>query len=91
MGDAAAYYNRGLNRTELGDTQGGIDDLTQAIQLKPDRANAYYYRGVARFKLGDKNGAIDDLTQAAKLYEKQGKTKDSQDTLDLLKKINPPS
>ena len=70
--DAAAYYNRGIVKKNLGDYQGAIADFNQAIQLKPDYANAYNNRGVAKSNLGDKQGAIADFNQAAQFYSEQG-------------------
>jgi hypothetical protein len=45
-------------------------------------------RGLAKYELGDKQGAIEDYTQASKLFQEQGKTKDSQDALEQVKKIS---
>ena len=54
--DAAAYFNRGNERSKLGDNKGGITDYNQAIQIKPDYADAFYNRGLARFSLDDNKG-----------------------------------
>ena len=65
--NAYAYYSRGIARAELGDTQGAIEDYTQAIKIDPNNAVAYYSRGIARSELGDKQGEIEDYTQAIKI------------------------
>ncbi|QOV23676.1 tetratricopeptide repeat protein [Anabaenopsis elenkinii] len=65
--NAQFYFNRGLERSNLWDNQGAIDDFTQAIQIDPNLAQAYLNRGKARSDLGDKQGAIDDYTQAIKI------------------------
>ncbi len=65
--NAQFYFNRGVDRSKLGDKQGAIADYTQAIQIDPNYAKAYRYRGVARYNLGDNQGAIDDYTQAIKI------------------------
>ncbi|MDB9446377.1 tetratricopeptide repeat protein [Anabaena sp. CS-542/02] len=62
--NAQFYFNRGFDRSDLGDKQGAIDDYTQAIHIDPNFALAYFNRGVDRSNLGDKQGAIDDYTQA---------------------------
>ncbi|HLP88269.1 MAG TPA: tetratricopeptide repeat protein, partial [Nostocaceae cyanobacterium] len=62
--DAEAYYNRGIDKYELGDKAGAIADFTQAITINPQLAEAYYNRGVAKYQLGDKAGAIKDYNQA---------------------------
>lgn len=85
--DAEAYYNRGWAKYSLGDKQGAIADYTQAIKLKPDYADAYYYRGDAKYILKDKQGAIADYQKAADLYQKQGKSKDYQDALEKIQKL----
>ncbi|TRV66973.1 MAG: tetratricopeptide repeat protein, partial [Microcystis panniformis Mp_MB_F_20051200_S6] len=64
---AAAYYNRGNAKSDLGDKQGAIADYNQAIKIKPDYAAAYNNRGNAKSDLGDKQGAIADYNQAIKI------------------------
>jgi len=81
------YFARGNAKSNLGDTQGAIADYDQAIKLKPDYAGAYFYRGKAKSNLGDNQGAIADYQKAAELYRKQGKTKDYQDALEQVKKL----
>jgi len=54
-------------KTEKGDYQGAIADLTQAIQLSPNNAEAYYLRANAYYQLENYQGAIADFNQAIKL------------------------
>lgn len=61
--DAAAYFNRGMTRHDLGDKRGAIEDFTQVLVIESDDANAYNNRGLARYDLGDKRGAIADFSQ----------------------------
>ncbi len=82
-----AYYGRGLAKYGLGDNQGVIADSNQVIKLDPNYASAYYNRGNAKQKLGDKQGATADYSQAAALYQQQGKTKNHQETLEIIKKL----
>ncbi|MDH6098039.1 tetratricopeptide repeat protein [Anabaenopsis sp. FSS-46] len=65
--NAQFYFNRGVDRSDLGDNQGAIDDYTQAIHIDPNYANAYNNRGLARSNLGDYQSAIDDYTQAIQI------------------------
>ena len=44
-----------------------IDDLSKAIQLKPDSTDAYYNRGIAYFRNSEVDKAIDDLSKAIQL------------------------
>jgi tetratricopeptide (TPR) repeat protein len=84
---AFAYSNRGIARRALGDNKGAIADYDQAIKLKPDYAFAYNNRGNARRALGDNKGAIADYQKAADLYKQQGKTKDYEDALNQIKRL----
>jgi tetratricopeptide (TPR) repeat protein len=60
-GYSLAYYVRGVIRSqEMGDLNGGIQDLGQAIRLKPDHAPAYLKRGNARVRSGDVQGGLAD-------------------------------
>jgi tetratricopeptide (TPR) repeat protein len=61
---ADAYYYRAYAKDDLGDKQGAIADLNQAIAINPQHADTYYNRGNAKYALGDKQGAIADWSQA---------------------------
>ncbi len=62
--DYRAFTNRGRAKCDIGDTSGGLADLTKAIALHPVW-QAYCSRGLIRVKLHD-TGAIKDLTAAIK-------------------------
>jgi tetratricopeptide (TPR) repeat protein len=67
---AEAYYTRGKARIAKGDLKdldGGIADLTQAIELNPSYRQAYQARAEARKAKGDIQGANEDLARAAAL------------------------
>ena len=64
---AEAYFYRAYAKDDLGDKQGAIADLSQAIAINPRDANVYYNRGNAKFDLGDKQGACLDYKKAASL------------------------
>jgi len=61
---ADAYFYRAFAKDDLGDKQGAIADLNQAIAINPKDADAYNNRGLAKSDLGDKQGAIADYNQA---------------------------
>ena len=65
---AEAYQGRGLayyhdERYEL-----ALEDISRAIELKPDLAVAYANRAALHRKLGDTQKAIADLEKALELY-----------------------
>lgn len=62
--DAAAFFNRGVTRYDLGDQAGAIADFTQVIRLYPQDAVAYNNRGLAHYDLGNLAQALADLNQA---------------------------
>ena len=48
----------------MGELEGAIADLDQAIQLNPELADAYLNRGFVKQMKGDFEGAIADSNQA---------------------------
>jgi lipoprotein NlpI len=60
-------YQLSFFQYQIGDLDGAIADLTEAIELKPDFADAYYDRGIAKICKGDLDGAIADFTKALDL------------------------
>jgi len=62
---AEAYFIRAYARDDLGDSQGAIDDYSQAIRLNPQFVNAFLNRGKIRLrKTRDYTGAVEDYTKA---------------------------
>ncbi|MBD2563125.1 MULTISPECIES: serine protease [Nostoc] len=53
----------------------------------PKAAEIYQNRAIARVGLEDKQGAIADLQKAADLYQRQGKTAESQTVLNSLREL----
>ena len=83
-----AYISRGVVRASMGNTKDALAEYDRAIALKPDYANSYYHRGIYKSYLGDRKNAIDDFNKAAKLFKKEGKTKDYQEALDRANKLS---
>ncbi len=57
-----AYYNRGLNKRQLNDLEGAINDYTAAISYRADYYKAYHNRGFAKIKIGYYKEAISDFS-----------------------------
>lgn len=104
-GDAAAFFNRGVTRYDLGDQAGAIADFTQVIRLYPQDAVAYNNRGLAHYDLGNLAQALADLSQAiqcqpyqivpycnqGKIQMEQGNWAAALTTFDAAIEINPNS
>lgn len=81
---AEAHFNRGIDKSNMGDWMGAIEDWSAAIRLQPDYAEAYINRGVVRRSLGLHEAAIADYDQAIRLkpndaeaYNNRGATRRS--------------
>jgi tetratricopeptide (TPR) repeat protein len=81
------FFTQGIDKSRAGDYEAAIRDFDQALQRDPNHADIYGHRCVARYKLGDQQGAIADCQQAALLYLSQGKAKEHQYSLRMLKKL----
>ena len=64
--NAESFRLRGMALSELGYGEEAFDDLTIAIQLKPE-AQAYIQRGIALLRQGNDTGARLDLDRALEL------------------------
>lgn len=62
-----AYHNRGVASLRLGDYEGAVEDLTQAIKLSPTSAKAFYNRGVVYQRMGQDDLARRDFETAEML------------------------
>lgn len=66
--NSLAWADRGFDRYRIGDTRGGIEDLTQVIRLVPFNSyGAYCGCGLMRAELGEDKEAISDFTNAIQL------------------------
>lgn len=61
--------------------------LNRILISDPKSAEIYQNRAIARAGLQDKQGAIADLQKAADLYQRQGKTAESQTVLNALREL----
>ena len=66
-GNADAYYNRGFERLELGDSEGAMADYTRAMELSPNRSSSYNNLALTKYYQGDVSGAIADYSKALEL------------------------
>ncbi len=58
------YYESGMEKANLGDYKGALDDYTEVIKINPSNARAYYNRSLAKNNQKNHTGAIDDLSHA---------------------------
>jgi HEAT repeat protein len=68
--DFAAYHNRGLANSRLGNYREAVADFTKAIELEPKSAEAHYNRAIAYGALDKNAKAIEDGTRAIELNPK---------------------
>ena len=64
---AVAYYNRGTAYSTIGKYDGAIEDLTKAIELRPDDSGAYHNRGATYYDKKKYELAIKDFNNAINL------------------------
>ena len=71
-----AYYNRGTVKSLLGDYNGAVLDLNEAIILDPKYSRYFYQRGMFKTLINDYSGALDDYTKSIELisYSKSEET-----------------
>ena len=62
-----AWLDRAIARSRLNDAAGAVEDLCEAIRLRPTLLTAIHNLGTARLMKGDFEGAIRDLDRALEL------------------------
>ena len=68
---ADAYNNKGLLLAkDKGDLEGGILNLTKAIEIDPNYVDAYLSRGMAYMRMGQSDKSIADYSNAIKISPK---------------------
>lgn len=66
---AYVYSVQGQTKYNEGRYDEAVDDLDQAIELNPKKADAYYNRGLAKFRLGDLEYEKGNTEKARRLYK----------------------
>lgn len=64
---AAAYSNRGIAYSSLGEYGRAIEDYDEALRIDPKHRNAYNNRGVSYDNLGDYHQAIKNFDEALRI------------------------
>lgn len=64
---AAAYLNRGISKSAIGDNRGSLADQNSSLAIDPNQSVALLNRGVNRYNQGDNAGALKDYNAAIKL------------------------
>jgi tetratricopeptide (TPR) repeat protein len=62
--DAAARYEKGMERVSKEDAKGAIPEFDAAIAAYPNFAAAYYEKGAAQLKINDFDGALESFVKA---------------------------
>lgn len=65
------FYQSALSAADRGDLQKAVEDLNQAVTLKPDYSDAYVKRGTFYQRLNNNGAAHDDYLRAAEIYQVQ--------------------
>lgn len=65
--NADAYYNRGLAKANLDDTDGAIADYRSAIAVDPQHAEAHFQLGSELIALGAVDEGMDEVDRAIEL------------------------
>lgn len=65
--DSETFFNRGIERHNLKDYTGAIEDYTKTLKINPKHADAYNNRGASKANLGEYSEAIKDFTKAIKI------------------------
>jgi tetratricopeptide (TPR) repeat protein len=58
------WYDRGLEKFNLGDYEGSVLDFTNAINADPQNCQYYLYRGLSKSQIEKYQDAIEDFTQS---------------------------
>jgi serine/threonine-protein kinase len=80
---------RGLSRTQvnLEDFNGAMNDVTKAIEIKPNAAEDYFKRGLIKVAADDREGGAADLQKASELYVQQGRTDSHKNVIAIMKQL----
>jgi tetratricopeptide (TPR) repeat protein len=79
--DYLSYYLRAEAKSVQKDLRGAFADYDMVIAINPEYGHVYLDRGIQKFKLQDKNGSLQDFRSAARIYRKQGDTKNLKDVI----------
>ncbi|MDB5284772.1 MAG: Tetratricopeptide 2 repeat protein [Bacteroidota bacterium] len=65
--DAQSYYEKGLEKAQIGDYDKALELFNKSIELKPDEYVAWYNRAIVKSMTGHYEDAMVDLEQTIKL------------------------
>jgi tetratricopeptide (TPR) repeat protein len=84
---ASKFFESGVKKEKEKNYLGAIADYQEAIKLNPDHDEAYKNLGNLQYSLGDKKSAIISFKELAKIYQKQGKSKEDIEKLLVVVKM----
>ena len=68
--EASDYFNAGKNHFRNKDMSAAVEAFTQAIMLKPEKAEYFYNRGNCYNKMGETQKALLDYSMAIRIDNK---------------------
>jgi tetratricopeptide (TPR) repeat protein len=80
-----SYFNRAVARWMTGDVNGGIEDFTTSLAMKPKDENGLYYRALCYEEIGDTLKAMADLDNSIALKPKDADIYDERANLRFLR------
>jgi tetratricopeptide (TPR) repeat protein len=86
-----AYLSLGSAYLALGDYETAIANCIEVLKINFNFAYAYKIRGIALNQQGNTQEAIWDFQRAEKIFHAQGDTLHSQEMLNLIRKLEPPT
>ncbi|MDQ7825395.1 MAG: tetratricopeptide repeat protein [Candidatus Eremiobacteraeota bacterium] len=72
-GNAGAFFQKGIEKSQAGDHQGAEAEFSKAIAMRADYADAYYRRALARVDLKEYGKAVEDYSVVLGLQPSNGK------------------
>lgn len=84
---ASKFFESGFKKYKEKNYLGAIADYQEAIKRNPDHDKAYNHLGYLQYNIGDKKDSLVSFRELARIYQKNGNTKELDDLLVQIKMI----